>query len=510
MTNPVFAHISSEQGVTYLNNSFKTQCVINNEWRDGQGDVFTAHNPVSGDVYWQGKSATIDDVDQALQHARTAFEAWSLLDVQERIQFCRLYAEKLKENSEYVAEVITLETGKPLWESKTEVATMIGKVDLSIKSYQERTGSKQSENGVVITRLEHRPHGVVAVFGPFNFPGHLANGHIVPALIAGNAVIFKPSEQTPATAEVMVRLWQECGLPSGVLSLLHGGVNTGKAISEHDGIDGLFFTGSSAVGHHLTRSFALKPEKILALEMGGNNPLIIDQVSSVDAAVFNIIQSSFMTAGQRCTCSRRLILTRQNASKSINEKILERLISVSKNLRIGSGQDCFMGPVINRATAQRMIDVQEDLKNKGANILLAATLLDETSALISPSILDVTSVENLPDEEYFGPMLQVIWVENLEDAVRVANKTRFGLSAGIFTDNKDAWNYFYPRIRAGIVNWNRPLTGASGAAPFGGIGDSGNHRPSAYYAADYCAYPVASMLDETLELPEKLLPGVSL
>ncbi|MBC7624559.1 MAG: succinylglutamate-semialdehyde dehydrogenase, partial [Aeromicrobium sp.] len=399
--------------------------------------------------------------------------------------------------------------GKPLWESATEVTTMIGKIDISIRANQERSGERSTVQADHTAVLRHRAHGVVAVFGPYNFPGHLPNGHIVPALLAGNCVIFKPSELTPGSAEATIRIWELAGLPAGVLNLLQGGRDTGAALAAHAGIDGLFFTGSSQTGKHLHQQFAAHPEKILALEMGGNNPLVVGEYQNLDATVHHIIQSAFISAGQRCTCARRLLVPSGNAG----DRLLTRLVEVAAQLRVGHFDDTdppFMGAVISIAAATNLLDGQAALITHGANALLEMKSIKVGTALLSPGILDVSNVADLADEEYFGPLLQVTRYNNFIEALTIANSTRYGLAAGLLSENADEYATFLRYIRAGIVNWNRPLTGASSAAPFGGVGASGNHRASAYYAADYCAYPQASLESPTLSLPETLSPGLVL
>jgi succinylglutamic semialdehyde dehydrogenase len=350
---------------------------------------------------------------------------------------------------------------------------------------------------------------VVAVFGPYNFPGHLPNGHIVPALIAGNTVVFKPSELTPAVAAKMIGLWASIGLPKGVLNLVQGEVETGKALASHPQLDGLFFTGSSTTGKRLHEQFAGHPGKILALEMGGNNPLIVADVKDIDATVHDIVQSAFISAGQRCTCARRLFVP----NTPHGDAIVERLIEVTKNIHVGhydAQPQPFMGSMISQRAATQMLAVQAELISQGAKPLLEMLHLDLSSGLISPGILDVTPMLNkLADDEHFGPLLKVIRYDDFGTAIAEANNTRFGLSAGLLSDDADQYETFYRLIRAGIVNWNRPITGASGAAPFGGIGESGNHRASAFYAADYCAYPVASVELEEGLLPETFSPGLN-
>jgi succinylglutamic semialdehyde dehydrogenase len=356
--------------------------------------------------------------------------------------------------------------------------------------------------------IRHKPHGVVAVFGPYNFPGHLPNGHIVPALIAGNTIVFKPSDLTPMVAQTMVKLWDAANLPKGVLNLLQGDITTGKALAAHDHIDGLFFTGSSNTGKLLHEQFAGHPGKILALEMGGNNPLIVAQVNDIDAAVHDIVQSAFITSGQRCTCARRLFIP----NTAQGDAILARLIEVTKRIEVGqydADEQPFMGAMISAKAAAMMAQAQAALIQLGAQVLVELTHLDSDTGFVSPGIIDVTNIlDVLPDEEHFGPLLKVIRYNTFIDAIAEANNTKFGLSAGLIADDAQLYDQFFQQIRAGIVNWNRPITGASGAAPFGGIGESGNHRASAFYAADYCAYPVASVELEATTLPGTLNPGL--
>lgn len=482
---------------------------IAGQWQPGQGESLQSLDPVSQAVLWQGQGATAAQVDAAVAAARGAFSLWAAHSLDGRIAVLERFAACLKSRADEVARAIGEETGKPLWEAATEVNSMVGKVAISIQSYRERTGEKSGPLGDATAVLRHKPHGVVAVFGPYNFPGHLPNGHIVPALLAGNCVLFKPSELTPKVAELTVKCWIEAGLPEGVLGLLQGGRETGVALAGHPGIDGLFFTGSSRTGNLLHAQFAGRPDKILALEMGGNNPLIVDQVADVDAAVYTIVQSAFISAGQRCTCARRLLVPQGEWG----DALLARLVQVAGQIKVGRFDEQpapFMGSVISLQAAAQLMQVQQDLLAGGATALLAMTQPQEGAALLTPGILDVTAVNDRPDEEFFGPLLQVIRYDNFEAAIAEANATAYGLAAGLLSDSRARFEQFWLHSRAGIVNWNKQLTGAASTAPFGGIGASGNHRASAYYAADYCAYPVAGLESESLALPATLTPGVTL
>jgi len=355
--------------------------------------------------------------------------------------------------------------------------------------------------------LRHRPHGVLAVFGPYNFPGHLPNGHIVPALLAGNCVVFKASELTPWTAQLTLGIWHKSGLPSGVLNLVQGAKETGITLSNHADLDGLLFTGSANTGYQLHRQLSGQPEKILALEMGGNNALIVDSYEDLDAAINIVVQSAFISAGQRCTCARRLLVK----AGAEGDQFIKRLIAVTAEIKVGRWNEQpapFMGAVISNQAAENLLAVEKSLNQLGAISLLKLTRLEADCALLSPGIIDVTGVDNLPDEEYFGPLLSIVRYEGFDQAIEIANKTRFGLATGLISTQREDFDRLLIEARAGIVNWNKPLTGASSNAPFGGIGASGNHRASAYYAADYCAWPMASMESETIAIPENHLPGL--
>ncbi len=481
---------------------------IDGQWVAGHGKVFHSIDPATGETLWQGAAADADTVNRAVAAARAAFEDWSLSDFESRAGLCRRFAAELESRKAALAESISRETGKPRWETLTEVAAMIGKIEISIRAHAERTGTRETANGPVRAVLRHRPHGVVAVFGPYNFPGHLPNGHIVPALLAGNTVVFKPSEITPRVAEQTLHAWEAAGLPPGVLNLVQGERATGEALAAHDGIDGLFFTGSSRTGKLLHRQFGGRPGKILALEMGGNNPLIVGDYDDPRPVVLDILQSAFLSSGQRCTCARRLFVP----TGERGDALIERLVTATAAIRVGAWNDepqPFMGPLVTERAAEAMLEAQQQLLDAGARPILPMRRLERGAAFLSPGIVDGTGL-SLPDEEYFGPLLTVYRYTDFAEAVRDANRTRYGLSAGLLSTSREHYTHFMARIRAGIVNWNRQTTGASGTAPFGGIGDSGNHRPSAYYAADYCAYPVASMEAAASLMPDSLPNGITL
>ncbi|MFA6218548.1 MAG: succinylglutamate-semialdehyde dehydrogenase [Erythrobacter sp.] len=444
--------------------------------------------PATGAEIWRGK---VGDVGTMIARGRDAMRDWARMPLAQRIELIRRFANAVRKHSEQFAELIARETGKPLWEARTEVEAVIGKVEISITAYAERTGQKKLNSALQGTAaLRHKPHGLMAVLGPYNFPAHLPNGHIVPALIAGNVVVFKPSEKTPAVGEFLTRCFHEGGVPAGVIQCLHGGASAGKALVEHDGVDGVLFTGSARAGIAINRKLATNPGKIVALEMGGNNPIVVTSTPKLQDAAVTIVQSAFTTAGQRCTAARRLIVIDSMFDALIAEvkKLTERLI-VDEPF---ADPQPFMGCVIDNAAADLMSESFVALMGRGGKPIVHLRRPDEKLPFLTPAILDATEIAERPDIELFGPLLQAIRVPDFDAAIAEANKTRYGLSASLIGGSPQDFEHFWHEIRAGIVNWNRPTNGASSAAPFGGIGLSGNHRPAAFYAADYCAYPVAS------------------
>jgi succinylglutamic semialdehyde dehydrogenase len=444
--------------------------------------------PATGAILWRGMAG---DADAEVAAARAGWAGWASRPLANRIETLRRYANVVRAKAEQLADTIARETGKPLWEARTEVDSVIAKVEISVSAYSERSGQRRMEAQMgARAALRHKPHGVLAVLGPYNFPAHLPNGHIVPALLAGNAVVFKPSEKTPATAELLVACFHEAGVPSDVVRLLIGAGEEGKALAAHPGIDGLLFTGSARTGLALNRLFADRPEKILALEMGGNNPIVVWNTPDLHSAAVLVVQSAFTSAGQRCTAARRLIVDEGLADALIVEveKIVSRIIVGDPHAQ----PQPFMGPVIDNATADMLTESFLALSALGGRPLRYLERPADDLPFLSPALIDMTGASERPDVELFGPILQIYRAKSFDEAIHEANATRYGLSASLVSQDPKLYDAFWANIRAGIVNWNKPTNGASSNAPFGGIGWSGNHRPSAYYAADYCAYPVVS------------------
>ncbi|RMG91337.1 MAG: aldehyde dehydrogenase family protein [Candidatus Dadabacteria bacterium] len=481
---------------------------VGGRWIGGRGPAFRRTDPATGEEVWAGREAAPEQVREAVAAAARAAPGWEDTPPEERLRVLRRFQDELAANREELARRISRETGKPLWESRAEVDTVRAKVDLTGASFAERCTHAPVDLGGAVGRVEHRPLGVVAVLGPFNFPAHLPSGQIVPALLAGNAVVWKPSELTPGTGELLASLWEAAGLPPGVLNLVQGGAAVGRALATAPGVDGVFFTGGVAGGRRLHRALAGRVETLLALELGGNNPLVIwDDVPDEGVAAAHALLSAFVTTGQRCTCARRLILPRSRGGR----RILDAVVEGARGLRFGAWHEepePFGGPLVTRRAALTIRRAWHRLVAEGGRPLLEPRILRPGGAFLSPGVVDASGLGPAdPDREWFGPLLRVYWAGTFDEAVRLARATAFGLAAGLLTPDRRKFERFRRGLRAGVIHWNRPTTGASGRLPFGGLGASGNHRPLGYWAVDQCADPVA-IQEAELTAPPNLPPGV--
>ncbi len=464
--------------------------------------IFQSINPATGEPLWEGEASDAGQVNQAVANAKRAFADWSLTSLEERITVLERYSQLLADNRDMLARAISQEMGKVYREAYLEAGALVSKIAISIDAYHTRTGSTNAEmDGGVRRALSHRPLGVMAVFGPFNFPMHLPNGHMVPALLAGNTIVFKPSEQTPKCGELLVSLLHEAGLPDGVVNLVQGMKETGAALTSHPDVAGVLFTGSYQTGKQIHKSLAGKPEIMLALEMGGNNPLIVRCASDVEATAALIVDSAYVTTGQRCTCARRVMLPTGTQGDAIIEAVAARIDAMIVAEPFATEPEPYMSCLVNTQQAANTLKAQDALLAQGGKAIRMVEQSDKSLPFVTAGLVDMTDATAQSDDETFAPLLQVMRIDGLDDAIAAANNTAYGLSAGLISDDVADWEYVYPRLRAGLINFNRPLTGAASAAPFGGTGHSGNLRPSAYYAADYCAYPVASLISDDVIAP---------
>lgn len=465
-------------------------------------------------VVWSGSSPA-GHVDEAVSAARRAATPWARAGLEARRRVLLAFKALAESRVDEMAALIRDETGKPGWDAKAEAQLLAAKVDVTLEEGPHAAMSRVApfETPLTATRTGRcwfRPHGVMAVVGPFNFPAHLPNGHIVPALAMGNTVVFKPSDKAPACGQLLAQWLQEaldaCGAPPGVMNLVHGGADVASSLVSHDGLDGVLFTGSWAVGRRIMLANVDRPGRILALEMGGNSPAAILPDADLDQAVTECVRSAFVTAGQRCTCTRRLVLHR-----SIAAEVMERLDRAVGSLAVGdprSEPPVFMGPVIDGRARHALLETHDALAGAhGSRVVRAMRPLDLPGGgwYLAPGLMLVERfVRSAPGEgvrtggddvEVFGPLLRVAVCDSPEEMLEQCNATSYGLAASVFTRSPEWTGLFLDGLRAGCINLNTGTAGASSRLPFGGLGLSGNHRPAGAFSVDYCAHPIAGMME---------------
>jgi succinylglutamic semialdehyde dehydrogenase len=490
---------------------------INGQWsipRDPQSSWKLASPADSKDLIGEFLSSS-QEIDDCIDSAYRAYKKWRKVSPQERFQFLKKYQSALRDSEELLLKTISRETGKPFWESKSEVQTMINKVDITLDESMRLIETREFENILPSTRgiLHYKPHGVLVVVGPFNFPGHLPNGHLIPALASGNTVIFKPSEKTPLTGQIIAQCFEKAGFPPGVFNLYQGDKEVSRRLCLHENVAGILFTGSYEVGLRIKQDTLAQHWKVLALEMGGKNTSIIWKDTDLRASVYETLVSAFITCGQRCSATSRVLL-----HKDIADAFITQLHEASKNFKIGiPSENPFMGPLIDHASVDRFLKFQPIATREGYELIMRGKQLDKmpSSHFVTPTIavqntptLEGTKRSTFNQNEIFAPFLGIQLIQSESEAVELANATQYGLVSSIFTRSKELYHYFYDELEVGLVNWNRGTIGASSKLPFGGLKKSGNHMPTALTSTLYCASPISSLECTEAKLPAQFLPGI--
>ncbi|MGE3108240.1 MAG: aldehyde dehydrogenase family protein [Phycisphaerales bacterium] len=497
--------------------------LIGGEWialTPGDGAEIVSRNPAHpSEVVWRGV-ANLSHVARAVHAARAALPGWARLPRAARFAVLRRFQQIARAREPDMFALIRDEIGKVPWEARGEASILSAKVDITLDEsdigglHRVREFDFWASPGRV-GRCTWRPHGVMGVIGPFNFPAHLPNGHIVPALAMGNTVVFKPSDKAPGVGQLLAEFFDEAldaeGIPplpgasrpgSGVLNLVQGGADVAAALTTHPDIDGILFTGSWPVGRRILEANLDSPGRIVALELGGNNAAVVMPDADLRQAAIEIVRCAFNTTGQRCTCTRRAVI-----HKDIAGRLIPAMCKAASNLIVGdprssAGTPIFMGPIISGPARDAVLESQSRFAHAGGRVLLESTAptAADDGWYITPGILEVPrfSIDRGDagcDVEVFGPLLRVTVVDSLEQAIAQSNATRYGLAASIFTKDAGTAEQFLFQARAGCVNVNTGTAGASSKLPFGGLGLSGNHRPAGSFSLDYCAYPVAGMVE---------------
>jgi succinylglutamic semialdehyde dehydrogenase len=493
----------------FLHPSASSGSAVNGEWISRSPADFT--DEIGRFTY------SYTAIDEAVRAARGAFDRWRRLPQAERAAILKKYQAELKKREDELVQVIAREVGKPLWESKTELAAMLNKVDVTINESAKLVADYEvpkimdGTNGVV----RYRPLGVMAVIGPFNFPGHLPNGHIVPALLTGNTIVFKPSEKAPMVAQIMAECFEAAGVPEGVFNLLQGNGEVGRRLCVHEEVDGILFTGSYEVGVRIKQDTLQQHWKLLALEMGGKSPTIVWHDADLDHAVHETLFSAFVTAGQRCTATSRIIV-----HPKIIDAFVDRFHERAKAFTIGHPlENPFMGPLIEQGAVDRYMKFIGIASREGCDIIMRGKALElrVSGNYVTPSIcrvqessLEATRKSVFQQTEFFAPAVAILAAGEAEEAIAQANATQYGLAASVFTKDRALYEKFVDGLHMGLVNWNKSTVGASSRLPFGGFKKSGNHFPTALTAVSYCTSPVASLeVAEPKPVAKDAYPGLN-
>ncbi len=489
---------------SFINNQFQTSKDFENSW--------TKTSPADSSDEVMSLSSSVDHVDLACQAAFDAQKKWKKLSLQDRKSALHRLKEVYLAHQELIAETISRETGKPLWETKTEAKALVGKIDITLNHSYELVKEERIENIMpeVEGVIRHKPKGVLAVVGPFNFPAHLPNGHIIPALLLGNTIVFKPSDKTPATGQLLAELFQKAELPAGVFNLVQGGADVGSKLVKHENIHGVLFTGSYNVGLKIKQDTITHYWKSLALEMGGKNSTLIWEDADLKKSIYDTLIGSYLSAGQRCSCTSRIFVHAQ-----IYDAFVDGFYAAAKKLKIGHWKtDSFMGSLIDSDSVDRYIRFQEIAKREGYESLMRGKKLESTGfngCYVTPSInlASKFNPESLFEKtEIFAPNVVIHKVSDFDQALSQINSTDYGLSASIFTAQENLYHEAVDQLDVGLLNWNRTTNGASSKLPFGGVKKSGNGHPSGHFAVYYCSHPMASLEDPTSFNPDKLYPGI--
>ena len=490
------AGIAHQRGLTHR----EPADFIGGTWRPlPVGSEIQSRNPASPDELVWSADPVESHVGDAVAAARDAFPAWHRLGHEGRVEALGRWQVAARDHVDRLAELIGLETGKIASEAAAEAGLVATKVDITLGPHSSGriAGYDVAAGQTRIGRCSFRPHGVMAVLGPFNFPAHLPNGHVVPALLAGNTIVFKPSDKTPAVGQVLAEIAEAADLPPGVFNLVQGGAGPASRLVADPGVDGILFTGSWPVGRRILEANLDSPGRIVALELGGSNPSVVMPDADLRQAVVECARAAFATTGQRCTCTRRIVL-----HADIADQFLTAFCKVASTLVVGPGDSespVFMGPMINGDAVDAVLAFQDELHAGGGRVLVQSSRIEGAGHFVTPGVVLVDRFDLERDRECFGPLVQISIASDFDDAVAQANATRYGLAASIFTRDDATWERFLAECRSGCVNRNCGTAGASGTLPFGGLGLSGNHRPAGAFSIDYCAHPVASMIESGVE-----------
>ncbi len=479
--------------------------------RPKRGTELISEDP--GDLFHPVGRAIIslDPLAAAVDAAEKAFVPWAALPMEKRIAKIRLFQKELKRRSAVLTPLIAREAGKPLAEAVREVERLIAKADEVLSEGLKLVrGYSVAPSKGLRGECIWRPLGVMAVIGPFNFPAHTSASHLIPALVMGNTVIFKPSEYTPFVGQLMTEAAHAAGFPKGVFNLMQGGSELGAALVAHPKITGVLFTGSTAAGQAIRESAVAAPQKILALEMGGKNAAWVLDNADLDLAAREIATAAYSMSGQRCNATSRVLVHRK-----VVKPFLEKFLACVDRVSIGySLEPVVMGPLISHDAVAKYQNYMKLAREEGFETLRAGKAPgswgNRRGYYVTPSVHwceqpAKNKSARYRREEIFGPDVAVYAVRGDEEAMAINNEVPYGLITAVFTGSRERFRRLLPRIDTGMINWNKGTIFSSGLLPFGGTKASGSYRPAGLFSPYYCATPTA-VLEDSRILKERNLP----
>jgi succinylglutamic semialdehyde dehydrogenase len=438
-------------------------------------------------------------IDAVIDSAQTGFHNWRKKSLNERANYLKKYQECCLARKEEIAEAIALESGKPYWEALTEANAVIGKIDVTINESMPRIENKTYNKILAETtgHLFYKPLGPCFIIGPFNFPCHLANGQITSALIAGNSIIFKPSDKTCYSGQILIECFHAAGFPKGVVNLVQGDGEVARRLLKSKIIKGVYFTGSKDVGLDILKTTHTDLSKMVQLELGGKNGCIIHSDAPLEHTYPELLRSSFMTTGQRCTST---------AIVAIQDKLLDEFIdkfhSYAKKIIIDHPIDFeeepFMGPLVDKNSFDKYLLFMGMAKRENIEEIMRGKHLQRKyqGHYVTPSIhfaKEYNQDSHFLTSEIFGPNVTFIPYKEIEEAIEIVNHSEYGLAASLFASDPKLYELCVRDLDVGLVNFNKSTVGASSKLPFGGVKNSGNYRPAAVSTVDACVYQMAGL-----------------
>ncbi|MFB6282496.1 MAG: aldehyde dehydrogenase family protein [Halobacteria archaeon] len=459
---------------------------INGEWTDENTDgTFESIDPSNGEILGEFPESNTEAVDEAFEAAEDAYEEWRDLSYIDRAEYLWEIYHELRDRTEELGEIVSMECGKEISEGKADVVEAYHMVEWAAGDARHPHGDViPSEIPSKDAYMRRKPRGVVGCITPWNFPVAIPFWHMAVSLVEGNTVVWKPAEQTPKCGQIIAEMFDDTGIPDGVFNMVHGFGDVGAEIVDLP-VDTVLFTGSAEVGNQIASEVGSTPGKLAACEMGGKNGIVVTEKADLDIAVPSAIMSSFKTTGQRCVASERLIV-----HEDVYDEFKERFVDIAEDIKVGDPlkEDTFMGPLVDEDQVEKFGRYNELAREEGANVLVDREDLPDQGApneegyWVGPFAyeIDYDPETRCIHEEVFGPHVALMeYSGDIDRAIEIHNDTDYGLAGAIISEDYRQINQFRDHAEVGLAYGNLPCIGAEVQLPFGGVKKSGNGYPSA-------------------------------